>query len=203
MKLKKKIRALWRERILLRTLARGQPRAFMEKEPVAETQNESVQIQLPSEGRISAFVWGVFGKQITCHKSMLSVSWGCMFSLFQGRTGHAEVVRVVYQPERISFEELLKVFWENHDPTQGRWVSQYLIILLITAGIISVWAARKRWTLKSHRSSRIWLQTFIDGEGEGLGKGGRENKGAAPICAPPSVTAVRGGKIPTEKDARQ
>ncbi|KAF6095556.1 methionine sulfoxide reductase A [Phyllostomus discolor] len=37
-----------------------------------------------------------------------------------GKTGHAEVVRVVYQPERISFEELLKVFWENHDPTQGR-----------------------------------------------------------------------------------
>ncbi|OWK01164.1 MSRA [Cervus elaphus hippelaphus] len=39
--------------------------------------------------------------------------------LLGGRTGHAEVVRVVYQPERISFEELLKVFWENHDPTQG------------------------------------------------------------------------------------
>ncbi|XP_037382436.2 mitochondrial peptide methionine sulfoxide reductase [Talpa occidentalis] len=36
-----------------------------------------------------------------------------------GKTGHAEVVRVVFQPERISFEELLKVFWENHDPTQG------------------------------------------------------------------------------------
>ncbi|XP_005373855.1 PREDICTED: mitochondrial peptide methionine sulfoxide reductase isoform X2 [Chinchilla lanigera] len=36
-----------------------------------------------------------------------------------GKTGHAEVIRVVYQPERISFEELLKVFWENHDPTQG------------------------------------------------------------------------------------
>lgn len=36
-----------------------------------------------------------------------------------GKTGHAEVVRVVYQPESISFEELLKVFWENHDPTQG------------------------------------------------------------------------------------
>ncbi|KAG8506305.1 Mitochondrial peptide methionine sulfoxide reductase, partial [Galemys pyrenaicus] len=35
------------------------------------------------------------------------------------KTGHAEVVRVVFQPERISFEELLKVFWENHDPTQG------------------------------------------------------------------------------------
>ncbi|XP_059228252.1 mitochondrial peptide methionine sulfoxide reductase isoform X2 [Mustela nigripes] len=36
-----------------------------------------------------------------------------------GKTGHAEVVRVVYEPERISFEKLLKVFWENHDPTQG------------------------------------------------------------------------------------
>lgn len=35
------------------------------------------------------------------------------------KTGHAEVVRVVYQPEHVSFEELLKVFWENHDPTQG------------------------------------------------------------------------------------
>ncbi|XP_047244438.1 mitochondrial peptide methionine sulfoxide reductase isoform X2 [Girardinichthys multiradiatus] len=36
-----------------------------------------------------------------------------------GRTGHAEVVRVVYYPEKISFNGLLKVFWESHDPTQG------------------------------------------------------------------------------------
>ncbi|XP_048373271.1 mitochondrial peptide methionine sulfoxide reductase isoform X6 [Sphaerodactylus townsendi] len=36
-----------------------------------------------------------------------------------GKTGHTEAVRVVYQPETISFEKLLKVFWENHDPTQG------------------------------------------------------------------------------------
>ncbi|KAL7987189.1 hypothetical protein Chor_006108, partial [Crotalus horridus] len=35
------------------------------------------------------------------------------------KTGHTEVVRVVFQPETISFEKLLKVFWENHDPTQG------------------------------------------------------------------------------------
>jgi peptide-methionine (S)-S-oxide reductase len=36
-----------------------------------------------------------------------------------GRTGHAEVVRVVYDPAVIGFEELLRVFFENHDPTQG------------------------------------------------------------------------------------
>ncbi|MEM6678785.1 MAG: peptide-methionine (S)-S-oxide reductase MsrA [Pseudomonadota bacterium] len=36
-----------------------------------------------------------------------------------GQTGHTEIVGVVYDPARISYEELLKVFWENHDPTQG------------------------------------------------------------------------------------
>ncbi len=36
-----------------------------------------------------------------------------------GETGHAEVVLVVYDPARVAFEALLKVFWEGHDPTQG------------------------------------------------------------------------------------
>jgi peptide-methionine (S)-S-oxide reductase len=36
-----------------------------------------------------------------------------------GRTGHAEVVRVVFDPRRITYGELLRIFWEHHDPTQG------------------------------------------------------------------------------------
>lgn len=36
-----------------------------------------------------------------------------------GKTGHCEVVRIVYRPADISYETLLALFWENHDPTQG------------------------------------------------------------------------------------
>jgi peptide-methionine (S)-S-oxide reductase len=36
-----------------------------------------------------------------------------------GQTGHTEVVRVVYDPAAVSVDELLRVFWEGHDPTQG------------------------------------------------------------------------------------
>ena len=36
-----------------------------------------------------------------------------------GRTGHTETVQVVYDPSKVSYRDLLKIFWESHDPTQG------------------------------------------------------------------------------------
>jgi peptide-methionine (S)-S-oxide reductase len=54
-----------------------------------------------------------------------------------GRTGHAEVVRVVYDPAKVTYADLLKVFWEHHDPTQGMRQgndrgSQYRSVILTT-----------------------------------------------------------------------
>src|SRR5882757_2399476 len=47
---------------------------------------------------------------------------GCFWGteeICTGRTGHTEAVRIVYNPTKTTFTDLLKVFWETHDPTQG------------------------------------------------------------------------------------
>ena len=66
-----------------------------------------------------------------------------------GRTGHAEVVEVVFDPEQISYEALLEVFWENHNPTtrnrQGPDIgSQYRSVIFCHSDDQTLTAERSR-----------------------------------------------------------
>lgn len=69
---------------------------------------------------VERMFWGLEG----IHLTMVGYAGGftpnaTYEEVCSGRTGHNEVVRVVYDPKAISYEQLLQVFWEGHDPTQG------------------------------------------------------------------------------------
>ena len=79
-----------------------------------------------------------------------------------GGTGHNEVVRVVFDPRQVSFEALLKVFWESHDPTQGMRQgndvgTQY------RSGIYTTSEAQAQ----AARASQAAFQTALDAAGHG------------------------------------
>ncbi len=79
-----------------------------------------------------------------------------------GKTGHNEVVKVVYDPSKISYEMLLKAFWESHDPTQGMRQgndvgTQY------RSGIYTTTAAQKA----AADSSRATYQPLLTARGYG------------------------------------
>lgn len=71
--------------------------------------------------------WGVerkFWKLPGVHTTSVGYAGGTRQSpsyqqVCSGATGHAEVVRVVFDPNVVTYRDLLRVFWENHDPTQG------------------------------------------------------------------------------------
>ena len=79
-----------------------------------------------------------------------------------GRTGHAEVVRVVFDPAESTYEDLLRAFWENHDPTQGARQgndvgTQYRSL------IVAADAAQRR----AAEASRAHYQAALSGRGLG------------------------------------
>lgn len=87
-----------------------------------------------------------------------------------GKTGHAEVVRVVFDPERISFRELLRVFWESHDPTQGMRQgndigTQYRSVIYTTtaAQFAAAFASRSIYQEALSRAGRGTITTEIRG----------------------------------------
>jgi peptide-methionine (S)-S-oxide reductase len=71
--------------------------------------------------------WGaerLFWKQLGVYSTAVGYSGGVTLNptyqeVCSGRTGHTEVVRVVFEPTVVSYEALLRLFWENHNPTQG------------------------------------------------------------------------------------
>jgi peptide-methionine (S)-S-oxide reductase len=105
-----------------------------EKMPVAPKHTVTggpMEPPFPAGSEVAVFAMGCFWgaeRKLWQQKGVLSTQVGyaggttpnpTYKEVCSGRTGHTEVVQVVFDPKVVSYEALLKVFWENHDPTQG------------------------------------------------------------------------------------
>ena len=69
---------------------------------------------------VERMYWGVPGVWVTAVGYAGGITPNPTYEeVCSGRTGQTETVLVVFEPQAVSFEDLLKVFWEGHDPTQG------------------------------------------------------------------------------------
>ncbi len=96
---------------------------FVNGQPLAGPVPEGYQVAMFGMGCF----WGVeriFWKLPGVHVTMVGYAGGftpnaTYDEVCSGRTGHNEVVRLLFDPSRISYADLLRTFWEGHDPTQG------------------------------------------------------------------------------------
>ncbi|MEM8792202.1 MAG: peptide-methionine (S)-S-oxide reductase MsrA [Pseudomonadota bacterium] len=96
---------------------------FVNGHPLAEPYPEGMEIAMFGMGcfwGIERRFWTQPGVWVTAAGYAAGFTPNATYQeVCSGRTGHNEVVRVVFDPAKISYEALLKLFWENHDPTQG------------------------------------------------------------------------------------
>jgi peptide-methionine (S)-S-oxide reductase len=69
---------------------------------------------------VERIFWQIPGVHVTAAGYVAGVTPNPTYEeVCSGRTGHTEAVLVVFDPRQVTYEQLLKAFWENHDPTQG------------------------------------------------------------------------------------